>query len=103
MPHTTAEPRALSRLHELSTRLLHPHEFGALLEDVLDATIALLRGDFGNVQLYDDTTASLHIVAQRGFGPDLPLGAISAHFRRPPRPTQRELRNADLYAARQRT
>jgi GAF domain-containing protein len=57
-------------LHELSTRLLHSHEFGALLEEVLDATIALLRADFGNVQLYDDTTASLHIVAHRGFGPD---------------------------------
>jgi GAF domain-containing protein len=58
----------MNRLHELSTRLLEATGLGELLEEILEATIALQRADFGNVQLYNRQTEALEIVAQRGFG-----------------------------------
>jgi signal transduction histidine kinase len=62
-----AELRAMTRLHELSTRLLATAALQALLEEVLSATIELQDADFGNVQLYNRETGTLEIVAQRGF------------------------------------
>src|SRR6516164_6089954 len=60
----------MNRLHELSMRLLEATGVGELLEEILEATIALQRADFGNVQLYNRQTEALQIVAQRGFGPE---------------------------------
>jgi PAS domain S-box-containing protein len=63
-----AELTAMNRLHQLSTRLLREAELHPLLEEVLNATIALQSADFGNVQLYNQRTQTLEIVAQCGFG-----------------------------------
>ena len=41
-----------------------------VLDEVLEATMALQRADFGYIQLLDDETATLMIVAHRGVGPD---------------------------------
>ena len=65
-----AELTAMNRLHQLSTRLLRESELLPLLEEVLNATIALQSADFGNLQLYNERTQALDIVAQRGFGQD---------------------------------
>ena len=65
-----AELTAMTRLHEFSTRLLATGELQPLLEEVLDATIALQNADFGNVQLYNAETGALEIVAQRGLQQD---------------------------------
>jgi PAS domain S-box-containing protein len=65
-----AELTAMNRLHQLSTRLLREAELLPLLEEVLNATIALQSADFGNLQLYNERTQALDIVAQRGFGQD---------------------------------
>ena len=65
-----AELAAMTRLHKFSTRLLANHELQPLLEEVLNATIALQSADFGNVQLYNPETRALEIVAQRGFRQD---------------------------------
>jgi PAS domain S-box-containing protein len=153
-----AELAATRRVHELSTRLA-TIELQPLLEDVLDASIAIVGADFGNVQLYDPAGGALKIVAQRGFRQDFldyfdnvhegtancgaalerrervivedvltdalfaphlhivtvagyravqstpligrggeQLGMISTHFRRPHRPSERELRFVDFYA-----
>ena len=62
-----AELMAMSRLHEFSTRLLSKAGLLPLLEEVLNAIIALQNADFGNVQLYDPETKTLEIVAYRGF------------------------------------
>lgn len=64
------ELAAMTRLHEFSTHLLAISDFQSLLEEVLDATIALQKADFGNIQLYNPETRVLEIVAQRGFQPD---------------------------------
>ena len=65
-----AELAAMTRLHELSTRLLASTDLQPLLEEILTATIALQNADFGNVQLYNPNTQTLEIVAQRGFQQD---------------------------------
>ena len=48
-----AELVAMNRLHELSTALLGQTELQPLLEEVLNATIALQNADMGCVQLYN--------------------------------------------------
>ncbi len=44
-----------------------PPELITALYEILDATILLMEGDLGNIQLYDPVTKTLQIVAQRGF------------------------------------
>ena len=61
------ELAAMSRLHELSSRLISVSDLQSVLYEVLDATIELQGADFGNIQLYDRETRTLAIVAQRGF------------------------------------
>jgi PAS domain S-box-containing protein len=62
------ETAALSRLTELSSRLWRKGSLREGLEEMLGATIELLRADMGNVQLLSDGVLS--IVAQRGFQQD---------------------------------
>jgi len=42
-------------------------ELRATLYEILDAAILVLRGTFGNIELYDPVRGVLEIVAQRGF------------------------------------
>jgi PAS domain S-box-containing protein len=65
-----ADLKNMIRLHELSTRLLASTELQPLLEEVLDATIELLNADFGNIQLFNQQSKALEIVAHRGFKQD---------------------------------
>ncbi|MFL6582500.1 MAG: ATP-binding protein [Burkholderiales bacterium] len=59
---------------QLHTRALHGERqlevsavLSATLNEILDAVILVLRGRFGNFQLFDATTNTLQIVAHRGF------------------------------------
>jgi PAS domain S-box-containing protein len=65
-----AELKAMNRLHRFSTRLLATTELQPLLEEALNATIALQNADFGIIQLYNPKTRELDIVAQVGFEQD---------------------------------
>ncbi len=65
-----AELIAMTRLHELSTRLLSNTQLQPLLEEVLQATIEMQKADFGHVQLYNHETKALEIVADCGFKQD---------------------------------
>src|SRR5689334_23607003 len=65
-----ADVKNMIRLHELSTRLLASTELQPLLEEILEATIELLNADFGNIQLFNQQSKALEIVAQRGFKQD---------------------------------
>jgi PAS domain S-box-containing protein len=65
-----AEAIALTRLHDASTRLWRAAELRAGLEEILEASIALLGADLGNVQLLNPSTGNLEIAVQRGFGPE---------------------------------
>jgi two-component system, sensor histidine kinase len=72
-----AQLEDMRRLRDMSTRLVEAADLPRMLEEVLDATIALQRADFGTVQLCDPATRELKIVAQRGFSP-----AFLEHFAR---------------------
>jgi PAS domain S-box-containing protein len=65
-----SEVDSMRRLHELVNRLLGCNDLQTALEEVLDAAIALLEADMGNVQLFDPGTRELQIVAHRGFPED---------------------------------
>jgi signal transduction histidine kinase len=64
------EVDSMRRLQELVNRLLGCNDLQTALEEVLDAAIALLEADMGNVQLFDPQTRELKIVAHRGFRED---------------------------------
>jgi PAS domain S-box-containing protein len=65
-----ADLEAMTRLHDIGTRLLACDDLRTALEDVLEGAIRASRADFGNVQLYNPESAALEIVAQRGFRED---------------------------------
>ena len=67
----------MRRLHELSARLVEAADLPNILEEILEATMALQRADFGHVQLCDPAAGVLEIVAQRGFS-----DRYLAHFAR---------------------
>ena len=156
------ELAAMSRLHGFGMRLTAPAPLSALLDEVLSAVMELQQADFGGVQLCDEDTGALAVVANRGLGPrfiayfnraglgdssvgtppmhdgarvviedvrtdpryaehrdladeigyravqatclvDRPsgriVGILSTYFRKPHRPSDRDLRLTDLYAA----
>ena len=64
------EAASLRRLHELTNRILITNDVHYALQQVLDASVDLLHADFGTIQLYDQETATLELVAQRGFQQD---------------------------------
>src|SRR5262249_54812540 len=59
---------ATKSLHELTHQALRSAGLPALLDRILEVTIAMQGADFGNIQLYDPKRQTLGIAAQRGFG-----------------------------------
>jgi two-component system CheB/CheR fusion protein len=66
-----SELGVMTRLHGLGTRLLSSSEMRPLLEEILDAAIELQQADFGSIQLGDQASGRLTIVAQRGFSQEV--------------------------------
>lgn len=58
--------RDTTRLNELSARLTGTSDLPSILYEILDGIIELQKADFGDVQLYDEATGTLKIVAHRG-------------------------------------
>jgi PAS domain S-box-containing protein len=71
-----AETAAASRHDELSTRFFGLPDLRSLLREALEAVIDLQGADFGNIQLFNEQTGTLDIVAQWGFENE-----VLAHFR----------------------
>lgn len=61
-----SELAAMTRMQQLSMRLVQASDFNLLLEEILHAAIEVTNADMGNVQLLIED--QLHITAQRGFG-----------------------------------
>jgi len=61
-----------TRLNELSTRLMATSDLLSILCEILDGIIELQSADFGDVQLYDEATGTLNIVAHRGLDRTFP-------------------------------
>ena len=64
------EPDSTRRLHDLTKDLRTVPRLSALLPQVLGGAMALVGGDFGNMQILDPATGSLRLVTQAGFGPE---------------------------------
>jgi PAS domain S-box-containing protein len=64
------ELTAMTRLHQFSTRLMANTELQPLLEEILDATMALQNADLGCIQLCCPPARELKFAAQRGLGRD---------------------------------
>lgn len=71
----SAQLEQMRRLHEMSAQLIEAADLPKMLEEVLDATIAVQRADYGNIQLWEPETGVLKIVAQHGFS-----SAFLEHF-----------------------
>jgi PAS domain S-box-containing protein len=56
---------AMTRMQQISMRLVQADDFSRLLNEILDAAIEITGADKGNVQLFEGE--ALRIVAQRGF------------------------------------
>lgn len=63
----TNELAAMSRMQQLSTRLVQAGDFGQLLEEIIDAAMEITGAEMGNIQLLEH--GSLRIVSQHGFDP----------------------------------
>jgi len=61
-----ADLAAMTRMQELSTRLIRTGAFSELLNEILDAAISITGADMGNIQFLD-TDGALRIAAHRGF------------------------------------
>ena len=64
------DPDAARRLRALTKDLRTVPRLGTLLPQVLRGAMALVGGDFGNIQIVDPATGSLRLVTQAGFGPE---------------------------------
>jgi PAS domain-containing protein len=62
----TSELSAMTRMQQVSARLVRAGDFSTLLHDIIDAAIEITEADMGNIQLLKD--GALKIVAQRGGG-----------------------------------
>ncbi|HEY1339643.1 MAG TPA: PAS domain S-box protein, partial [Bryobacteraceae bacterium] len=61
----TADLVAVTRMQQLSTRLVQAHDFPHLLEEIVEAGIEITAADMGNIQLLEEGV--LKVVAHRGF------------------------------------
>jgi DNA-binding NarL/FixJ family response regulator len=61
--------RPHQRLREISANLTSLTNLPDLLNGILDAAIEISAADFGTVQIYDQKTGELKLMAYRGFGP----------------------------------
>src|SRR5439155_1186177 len=68
----------MTRLHELSARLLREEELAPSLHRVLDASVRVLGADNGHIQLVEEDGKMRRIVAYVGFTQDLPGGLDSS-------------------------
>jgi signal transduction histidine kinase len=65
------------RIHEISTRLIEADDFDALIEELLEAALALMQSSCGSVQVLDEATGEMHLIAWRGLTAD-----AAAHWAR---------------------
>jgi signal transduction histidine kinase/CheY-like chemotaxis protein len=67
----SADLAAMTRLQDLSTRLVQGQDLDSLLREILAAAANFTLTDKGNIQFYDPATGRLRIVVHQGLGPRL--------------------------------
>jgi PAS domain S-box-containing protein len=69
------ELAAMVRLQELSTRLVAEDDSSSLLEEILDAALAITGAEMGNIRLYEADLRTATIVASRNY----PVGVVEQY------------------------
>ncbi len=64
-----AELTTLTRLHELTERLMARPNLSSALDEILDAALTLHETSMGAIQIFDPASKSLRLAAHRGFTP----------------------------------
>ncbi len=62
-----SELAAMDRLHAISMQYILNGNLSIVLDNIIDAAIAITNADMGNIQILDRDSGQLKIVAQRGF------------------------------------
>ncbi|WP_378957192.1 ATP-binding protein [Pelosinus sp. sgz500959] len=57
----------MKRLHHISTRFICENNFQDLLAEIVEAAVIITNANMGNIQIYDERSSSLQIVAHSGF------------------------------------
>src|SRR5664280_362769 len=58
---------AMNRLHDISTLFIHKGNWNQVLLKIVETAISITDADFGNIQVLDQDTSQLNIMAQKGF------------------------------------
>lgn len=74
-----AELSALARLHDLNTRMLASEKIEPFLEEVLESVMELQGAESGSIQLLNQASGALEVIASRGF-----KQALLDHFAKSP-------------------
>ena len=64
----SADLSAMTRIHQLSTRMMQVGDFPALLKEIVEAAVDVTDAGMGNIQLFED--GMLKIAAHAGFDSD---------------------------------
>jgi PAS domain S-box-containing protein len=67
--NAAAELGAMARLQDVSTKLVQTSDSNSLLQDIVNAAIAITAADAGSIQLVEPDGASLRMVASHGLDP----------------------------------
>jgi signal transduction histidine kinase len=57
----------MKRLHHISTRFICENNFQDLLSEIVETALIITNANMGNIQIYDERSSSLNIVAHSGF------------------------------------
>lgn len=57
----------MKRLHHISTRFIRENNSQDLLTEIVEAAVIITNANMGNIQIYDERSSSLQIVAHSGF------------------------------------
>jgi PAS domain S-box-containing protein len=63
----SADLSAMTRMHGINSRLVQAADVSTLLQEIVDAAVAITDADMGNIQLLEE--GALRIAAQHGFEP----------------------------------
>ena len=58
---------AMSRLHKISTKFVSQDDINKMLDEIVKTAIAITHANMGNIQLFDENSGSLKIMAHHGF------------------------------------
>ncbi len=60
---------AMKRLHAIAGRFVHEDGVSGVMDEIVEAAIAITSADMGSMRLHDEARSELRVIASRGFDP----------------------------------